>query len=253
MLKNARPHATQRHLLRRERRVTDQLDILCAGGFRAAMEALAPRFEAAHGLRLALTFATPAATRAHLEAGFAFHAGVVVASVLSKAQADGLATTSSSFKLAVSPLGMGTPEGGPALSVVTVADFGASIAALESIALSDPKAGTNVANEVLAAADKLGLGESLRTRAIFINGPGSVVSGGVAQGHAQAVITLASEIVPIEGIRFLGRLPREMQTEYAMQALLADTAPPAAQALMDYLRGEEAREIMRGVGLEPCS
>jgi molybdate transport system substrate-binding protein len=233
--------------------VTDQLDILCAGGFRAAMEALAPRFEAAHGLRLALTFATPAATRAHLEAGFPFHAGVVVASVLAKAQADGVAAPTSSFKLAVSPLGMGTPEGGRVLPVASIADFGATIAALETIALSDPRAGTNVANEVLAAADKLGLGESLRARAIFINGPGSVVSGAVAQGHAQAVITLSSEIVPIVGIRFLGRLPQEMQTEYAMQALLADKAPPAAQALMDYLRAEEAREIMGGIGLEPCN
>jgi hypothetical protein len=65
------------------------------------------------------------------------------------------------------------------------------------------------------------------------------------------VITLSSEIVPIEGVRFLGRLPQEIQTEYAMQALVADTAPPAVQALRDYLRGEEAREIMRGVGLEP--
>jgi len=65
------------------------------------------------------------------------------------------------------------------------------------------------------------------------------------------VITLSSEIVPIEGVRFLGRLPQEMQTEYAMQALVADSAPPAAQALMDYLRGEEAQEIMLGVGLEP--
>ena len=230
----------------------DQLNVLCAGGFRAAMEALAPRFEAAHGLRLALTFATPAATRAHLEAGFPFHAGVVVASVLAKAQADGLALPASSFKLAVSPLGMGVPEGGPLLSVETVADFGAAVATLESIALSDPKAGTNVANEVLAASDRLGLGELLRARAIFINGPGSVVSGAVAQGHSQAVITLSSEIVPIEGVRFMGRLPQEMQTEYAMQALAADTAPPAALALMEYLRGAEAREIMGGAGLEPC-
>ena len=233
--------------------MTDQLNILCAGGFRAAMEALAPRFEAAHGLRLALTFATPAATRSHLDAGFSFHAGVVVASVLAKAKADGLTLPASSFKLAVSPLGMGVPEGGPSLSVESIADFGAAIAALESIALSDPKAGTNVANEVLAAAHRLGLGETLRARAIFINGPGSVVSGAVARGHAQAVITLASEIAPIEGVRFLGRLPQDMQTEYAMQALIADAAPPAAQALMDYLRGEEAREIMRGAGLEPCS
>jgi hypothetical protein len=140
------------------------------------------------------------------------------------------------------------------LSVETVADFGAAVAALESIALSDPKAGTNVANEVLAAAERLGLGlgELLRARAIFINGPGSVVSGAVAQGHAQAVITLSSEIVPVEGMRFLGRLPQEMQTEYAMQALAADAAPPASLALMEYLRGAEAREIMGGVGLEPC-
>ena len=233
--------------------MTDQLDILCAGGFRAAMEALAPRFEAAHGIGLALSFATPARTREHLKSGFPFHAGVVVASVLAKAQAEGMAAPASSFKLAVSPLGMGTPEGGPLLSVESVVDFGAAVAALESIALSDPKAGTNVANEVLAAADRLGLGQALRARAIFINGPGSVVSGAVARGHAQAVITLSSEIVPIEGVRFLGRLPQEMQTEYAMQALIADTAPPAAHALMDYLRGDEAREIMRGVGLEPCS
>ncbi len=233
--------------------MTDQLNILCAGGFRAAMEALAPRFEAAQGVSLALTFATPAATREHLAAGLPFDAGVVVASVLAKARADGLATPTNSFKLAVSPLGMGAPEAGPWLSVASVAELGATIAALESIALSDPKAGTNVANEVMAAADALGFGEALRARAILINGPGSVVSARVAEGLAQAVITLSSEIVPIKGIRFLGRLPKEMQTEYAMQALVTEMAPPAAHALMDYLRGAEAREIMRGVGLEPCS
>ena len=232
--------------------MTDRLDILCAGGFRAAMEALAPRFEAAQGASLALTFATPAATRQHLASGLPFHAGVVVASVLEKARADGLPTPSTSFKLAVSPLGMGAPEAGPWLSVATVAELAATVQALESIALSDPAAGTNVANEVMAAADKLGFGEALRARAIFINGPGSVASARVAEGHAQAVITLSSEIVPIEGVRFLGRLPQEMQTEYAMQAMLADGAPPAAQALMAFLRGEEAREIMRGAGLEPC-
>ena len=233
--------------------MTDRLDILCAGGFRAAMEALAPKFEAAHGVSLVLTFATPAATREHLAAGLRFDAGVFVASVLEKARADGLPTPASSFKLAVSPLGMGAPEAGPWLSVATVAELEATIAALESIALSDPAAGTNVANEVMAAADRLGFGEALRARKIFINGPGSVVSARVAEGHAQAVITLSSEIVPIKGVRFLGRLPQEMQTEYAMQAFLGDKAPPAAGALMHFLRADEAREIMRGVGLEPCS
>ena len=187
-----------------------QLKILCAGGFRAAMDRLAPLFEASSGNTLVLSYATPGRTRELLAEGFRFDAGVVVAAVLAKARADSLPGTGAHFKLAISPIGMGVPEAGPDLPVGSLADFAAALAALESVGLSDPKAGTNLANEVMAAAQAHGLGEALRARAIYIDGPGSVVSGRVAVGLAQAVITLASEIVPIEGVRFLGRLPAEL-------------------------------------------
>jgi molybdate transport system substrate-binding protein len=226
-----------------------QLKILCAGGFRAAMDRLAPLFEAASGTSLALTYATPGRTRELLAEGFAFDAGVVVASVLARAKADGLPATGADFKLAVSPIGMGVPEDGPALSVASLADFAATLAALESVGLSDPKAGTNLANEVIASASQHGLADTLRAKALFIDGPGSVVSARVAAGLAQAVITLSSEIVPIEGVRFLGRLPAELQTEYAMQAVLPVRPDADASALMDFLRGAEARAVMEAVGL----
>ena len=229
-----------------------KLKILCAGGFRAAMDRLAPKFVEAGGPSLELTYATPGRTREILADGFDFEAGVVVAAVLAKAQADGLASTATHFKLAVSPIGMGVPEAGPAVSVSRLDDFAAALDGFETVALSDPKAGTNLANEVIAAAERHGLAALLRARAIFVDGPGSVVSAQVAKGLAQTVITLASEIVPIDGVRYLGRLPDELQTEYAMHAMLPADATPAANALMDFLRSEEARATMSAVGLLPA-
>ena len=134
--------------------MTEDLRILCAGGFRAAMDLIGPAFEARSGHRLVLSYATPGRTRELLDEGFAFDAGVIVASVLAAYGA----APGPHFKLAVSPLGMGVPEAGPALSGASVAEVAASISQLESIGLSDPKAGTNVANEVMAAADRLGFG-----------------------------------------------------------------------------------------------
>ena len=102
--------------------MTEDLRILCAGGFRAAMDLIGPAFEARSGHRLVLSYATPGRTRELLDEGFAFDAGVIVASVLAAYGA----APGPHFKLAVSPLGMGVPEAGPALSVASVAEVAAN-------------------------------------------------------------------------------------------------------------------------------
>lgn len=231
--------------------MTDNLNVLCAGGFRAAMDLIGPAFEKQNGVALTYTYATPGKTREILESGFAFDAGVIVAGVLKKAQADGFAQNVTSFKLAIPPVGLGVPAGRDAPDVSSLTAFREAVAALPSIGLSDPKAGTNLGAETLAHADRLGFGAELRAKARMFEGPGSFVSAAVARGEADAVITLASEIVPIPGIRFAGRLPAELQTEYAMQALAPNPATHKAQALMDFLRSEEAKDMMRRVGLDP--
>jgi molybdate transport system substrate-binding protein len=232
--------------------LTESLQILCAGGFRAAMDLIAPEFLKASGVELVLSYATPARTREHLEAGFPFDAGVIVAGVLKKARSDGLTLDVSDFKLAVSPVGLGVPQSQTAPDVSTLDAFKRALNDITRLGLSDPKAGTNLGAETLALANRLGFGDAMRAKTILFEGPGSFVSAAVARGEADAVITLASEIAPIPGIRFAGKLPAELQTEYAMQALAAKNAPPSAQALMEFLRGSIANAIMRRVGLEPA-
>lgn len=231
--------------------MTEELQILCAGGFRAAMDLIAPDFRKVSGVELVLSYATPARTREQIEAGFPFDAGVIVAGVLKKARSDGLVLNVSDFKLAVSPVGLGVPQAQPAPDVSTLDAFKRALDNIARLGLSDPKAGTNLGAETLALADRLGIGAAMRAKTILFDGPGSFVSTAVARGEADAVITLSSEIAPIPGIRFAGKLPAELQTEYAMQAIAANSAPPAARALMDFLRGPSVNDIMRRVGLEP--
>jgi molybdate transport system substrate-binding protein len=233
--------------------VTDQLQFLCAGGFRAAMDLIAPEFEQAQGVSLVVSYATPARTREQLEADFPFDAGVIVAGVLKKAQADGHAADVTDFKLAISPVGIGVAEGTAVPDVSSLQAFKRALDAIPRLGLSDPKAGTNLGAETLAHADRLGFGDRMREKTIWFNGPGSLVSSAVARGEADAVITLSSEIAPIPGILFVGKLPPEMQTEYAMQALASGKAPSLAKDLMTFLRGPVATDIMRRVGLEPVA
>jgi ABC-type molybdate transport system substrate-binding protein len=233
--------------------VTDKLEFLCAGGFRAAMDLITPEFEKSHAIALDISYATPARTREQLDAGFPFDAGVIVAGVLKKAQADGLASGVTDFKLAVSPVGLGVAEAAAAPDVSSLEAFKRTLSAIPRLGLSDPRAGTNLGAETLAHADRLGFGDAMREKIVWFNGPGSFVSAAVARGEADAVITLSSEIAPMPGIRFAGKLPPELQTEYAMQALASGKAPAPAKALMDFLRGPVATDIMRRVGLEPVA
>ena len=225
-----------------------ELRIICAGGFRAAMEKIAPIYEKASGTNIILTFGTPAATREAVSKGSGFDA-VVVTSVSINAEA--AAQLHSRFVVAKSPVGIGFSPAFGAKPVGTLDEFVAAIRSARTIGLSDPKAGTNLGADILAAAEKLGLADYLRARARFVMGPGSVVSAEVAKGAFDAVMTLASEIITVPGVVWGGVIPDAMGlgTPFEGGIGASAAATEAARAFLDFLRAEEARAIMRGTGL----
>lgn len=227
-----------------------ELRLICAGGFKAAIEKLAPRFEHASGQRLAITIGTPADTRRMMTDGTPFDAAVVTRVSLNEAAAAAL-DPATRFGVAKSPVGMGVRKTLPAPEIVSMESFRSAIAAVGTIGLSDPKAGTNLANDILAAAAGLGLRAAIEAKARYFLGPGFVVAKRVAAGEADAVMTLATEIKPAEGIRYLGAVPDSMGlgTPFDAGIARAHAGNPSAQAFIAYLKTEEARSIMQSTGL----
>lgn len=227
-----------------------KLRVICAGGYRAAMEPIAVDFTKQSGTAIELTFGTPAKTRELVTLGSGFDVAVVTKGSLDDNAAAQL-VSDTTFIVAKSPVGIGLREGLPVPPIDSLAQFASLIRSLRSVGLSDPAAGTNLGNDILNSADKVGLGPDLRARAKFIYGPGSVVSSEVAKGDPDAVITLISEIKTVAGVQFVGNIPEEMGLGTPFVAGVAQAAEDrsAADAFLQYLRSDAPRTRMQRTGL----
>jgi molybdate transport system substrate-binding protein len=228
----------------------DELRVICAGGFVSAMEHIGPVFEKESGHKLFLTVGTPVKTRELMSSGEPFDAAVVTVGSLNEAASAAFAP-GSRFSVAMSPVGMGVRTDVTAPQVTSLISFRSAIAAVQSVGLSDPKAGTNLAADILNAAGKLGFGDELRAKVRYVVGPGSVVSAEVGKGAADAVMTLGTEIRSVENVRYLGDFPDEMGLGTVFDAGSAkhDTRP-GTTTFLAFLRADKTKALMRDVGLK---
>jgi molybdate transport system substrate-binding protein len=231
-----------------------ELRIICAGGFKTAMLDIAPRFEAASGHKLSITFGTPKRNNELISAGpnadFSFDVVVVTAATLSETTQPHIAQQTR-FDVALSPVGMGVRGTLTTPDITSVETFKAAVMSLASIGLSDPTSGTTLANDIIAAAKNIGVSDEIEARKRYFVGPGSVVSIEVGKGNADAVMTLATEIIGTPGVRYLGAVPHEMKLGTTFTAAIASAreTDATAAAFLAFLRTAEARTIMRAKGL----
>lgn len=218
------------------------------------MEKIAARFEAITGRRSAVTVGTPADTRRLMGGGAPFDVAVVTWHTLTDT-VEASIDASTRFRVAKSPVGMGVREALDVPAAVSNIDsddaFRAAVAAVDTIAFSDPKAGTDMARYILDAAEGIGMRSELEAKARYIVGPGFIVAQHVAAGAADGVITLATEIMSASGIRYLGTLPDSMKLGTVFEAAIANAAAdvPGARSFLEFLRTAEAGDIMRSTGL----
>lgn len=229
---------------------TGALRVISAGGFKAAMEKIAARFEAITGRRSVVTVGTPTDTRRLMGGGTPFDVAVVTWHTLTDAVAASI-DPHTQFSIAKSPVGMGVREDLDVPAIGSEEAFRAAIAAVSTIAFSDPRAGTDMAKYILDAAAGIGIRSELEAKARYIKGPGFVVAQHVAAGEADAVMTLATEIISASGIRYLGTVPDSMKLGTVFEAAIANATADlsAAQSFIEFLRTGEARDIMRSTGL----
>jgi ABC-type molybdate transport system substrate-binding protein len=124
----------------------------------------------------------------------------------------------------------------------------------KTVALSDPKAGTQLGVTFIGAADRLGFGADLRSRTKFILGPGSDVAEAVARGEAELGVTLISEILPVAGVALAGELPSNIMPPTVIHAFLVSGAKDSetAKVFLDFLRSPDARRIIEAKGMKPA-
>lgn len=229
-----------------------EIKVISTGGARAVMTNLVPEFERKSGHKVEIDFGTPGNIRDRLLQGEAADVAVAIAAILPDLEKGGKIVPGTRMEFAASYVGVVVRAGAAPLDVSTPDGVKRAILMAKTVALSDPKAGTQLGATFISAADRLGFGADLRSRTKFILGPGSDVAGAVARGDADLGVTLISEILPVTGAALGGELPSDIMPPTVIHAFLVSGAKDAetAKIFLDFLRSPDASKIIEAKGMK---
>ena len=228
---------------------------MTSGGLTAAYRLLGPEFERATGQSLrtvqgASMGAAPDAIPQRLARGEPADVLLLAADGLEALIDRGLAQPGSRVDVARSLIGMCVRAGAPKPDISTVEAFRQVLLSASSIAYSASASGVYIENEMYR---RLGVHEQVmpKSRRIYSERVGSVV----ARGEAELGFQQVSELLPIEGIAYVGTIPEPVQQPTVFCAGVAANArePEAARAFIRYLASADAAPTLFRTGLEPIA
>ena len=224
------------------------LRVLASNGVRGAMGELQPACEREIGRPLAVQFSSTAALKKRIEAGEAFDVTIITAEALNDLEKQGRIAGASRVRLGRSELGIGIRAGALKPDIRTTDALKATLRTAKSITFPQDGATRGDIEKML---ERLGIATEVKPRIILAPSSGAATES-VAEGKAAMVITLFSEIVPVDGVEILGALPGEFARHVSFEAA-ASTATKngdAAKALIAFLTGQKTAPMFRAKGVD---
>lgn len=149
--------------------------------------------------------------------------------------------------LALSYVGVAVRAGAPHPDIATPEAFRAALLAAPSLAYS--RAG---ASGIFFAGliERLGIAEAVNAKATVI--PQGFTAELAARGEVALAIQQVSELMAVEGVEIVGRLPAAINTEAVFSAALFAGAAPGAAGFLEWIAAALTTARLRAAGLEPA-
>ncbi|KND61963.1 putative ABC transport system, periplasmic component [Candidatus Burkholderia verschuerenii] len=232
-----------------------ELHVMSSGGFTAAYKILGPKFSAQTGDTLDTALGpsmghAPEAIPNRLARGEAADVVIMVGYALDDLIKQGKVAANSRVELADSRIGMSVKAGAPKPDIGSEAALRETLLHAKSIAYSDSASGVYIQNEMFK---KLGIEDQVRPKAKMV--PKIPVASVVANGEYEIGFQQVSELLPVKGAEFVGRVPESVQsvTRFAAGIPVGAKHPDEARALLRYLASPDVQDTVRATGLDPVA
>ena len=234
-----------------------ELKVLSAGAMSAALQELAPVFEAASGNKLKIQYSTAGDIEKKVAAG-----DEIDVAILTKPRVDKLVTEAkiiggTTQTLARAQIGLAVKKGAAKPDISSVEALKKALLKAKSVAYADPASGATSGQYLAKAFEKLGISTELKpkTRLVAASATqGPLVGETVARGEAELGIQPITELMEVPGIDVVGPLPAELQSPdlvYVAGASYLSEQPAAAKAFIDFLADPKAAAVYKAKGLQP--
>jgi molybdate transport system substrate-binding protein len=154
----------------------------------------------------------------------------------------------SRVNLVMSEIGLAVRSGAPKPDISTLDAFLETMITAESIGYSASVSGTYLST---VRFPELGIWNRIESKTVRV--VGERVGDVIARGDVEIGLQQVSELLPIEGIDFVGAIPAELQLESWFSAGIMLTAenPEAGERFIKFLYSEAAAPIIESMGLRP--
>ncbi|MDT7953030.1 MAG: substrate-binding domain-containing protein [Acetobacteraceae bacterium] len=218
--------------------------VLSTMGVHGVMQAFGPEFEAAQGVTLAAEFMPTARLLERIRAGERADVAILTAEGIDALVAEGV--LAGRTNLARSFIGVAVKAGAPHPDITSPEAFVATLLAASSVAMS--KAGVS-GLYMAGLLERLGIAAAVRAKATILDS--GYTASLAASGAAELAIQQVSELMVVDGIEIVGRLPAVLGGESVFSAGLFLEASQDGQPLIDALADPARIPLYRRCGLEP--
>ena len=230
-----------------------ELHVITSGGFATAYKALAPEFEKKTGIKIITSYGSssggaPDSIPVRLANGQKFDVIILSQNALNNLKTLGYVLPGSTVDLVRSSIGMAVKEGATVPDISSNEAFITTLLNAKSIGYSASASGTYLSTNLWP---KLDLWQHIAEKSKRILS--ERVATVVARGEVEIGFQQVSEILPIKGAKFAGKIPTDFQkiTIFSTGIVKGSSSVQAAEQLIRFLSSKDAASTIQMQGLEP--
>jgi molybdate transport system substrate-binding protein len=225
-----------------------EIKVMAANAIKEPYLELVSKFEKTSGHKVVTTWGGTEAIHKKVSGGEVTDIVIIASTNVDTLISEGKLAPASRTDFASAVIGVAIRTGLPKPDISSAEAVKNAVLSAKSVAYSSGPTGFYLAD----LFKKMGIADQIKDK---VRQPASGVQIGelLARGEADLGFQQVSELVHVNGIDFLGPLPRDIQYTTVYSAGLHAAAPTAdaAKALVKFLTAPEAGPIVRKAGLEP--
>ena len=226
------------------------VEIVAASAMAGALHGLEPAMRT-HGLAPVFSFATAGIVHDRIAAGVSADVVIALPAQIDDLVREGLVIAGSRQAVARALLGAAVRAGAAMPDIATPDAARRSFLAADSLGFADPATGATTGIYFARLLREQGMEPALAGR-VHLFPDGTQAMEAVARGEIAMAAGQVSEIMPVAGVRLIGKLPSAWQLETTYEGGITSGAPDmeAARLVMELLTAPSAAPVLARSGLE---
>jgi molybdate transport system substrate-binding protein len=224
------------------------LHVLASNGVKAVIDELRPQAVRAVGRPLSIEYDTSSSVKKRIEEGAAFDVAILTSDVIDDLAKAGKIAAGTRTEIARCGIGVGVRAGAPKPDIGTSDALKRTLLGAKSVTFAQDGASRVY---ILQMFDKFGIADAMKPKTILEQGS-TRSNARVADGSAEMIMTLVSEILPAKGVQLVGPLPADVQhyVNFAAGISATNKDTNAAKRLMKFLASSDAGPALKKMGME---